>query len=302
MFNENKIKALIELLDDEDEIVWKSSLEELHKIDATQLEQLNNLLNDLQFTDIQYARVLSASKKIKFDYISNQLVDWKNNHTDNLVKALAIICNIKYDDITENSINLELEKLRLDAWLEFHYDLTAFEKVKIINYILFQLHGFKGDEINFLHPDNSFINKVIENKKGNPISLSIIYLLVAQRLKLPIFGVNLPNHFILTYLDLPEDENFVNYSFNEKELTENETIKEPLFYINAFNGGGVFGKEQLEIIIKQMQLPNNEKHKYACSNLDIIIRVLKNIYNSYLQFQPSDAEYIKTLIDKLTQD
>lgn len=65
---------------------------------------------------------------------------------------------------------------------------------------------------------NSFINTVIESRKGNPLSLSLLYSVIAESLDLPIYGVNLPNHFVLAYLDengaslfLPEKMNMVYY-------------------------------------------------------------------------------------------
>ncbi len=63
------------------------------------------------------------------------------------------------------------------------------------------------------------INQVLESKKGNPISLAAVYMLIAQKLKLPIFGVNLPNLFVLIY--------------KSEELN---------FYINVFNRGVIFSK------------------------------------------------------------
>lgn len=290
----SKIKALVSLLEDEDDIVWKSAFNELSKINFNQLDDLNEIFYELEIIEIK-DRFLNLTKKIRYNHIKNLLLDWKQNHQHNLLKAVTYTCLIKYEDITEELLNQQIEKLRLDAWLEFHYDLTSFEKVKIINYILFQLHGFKGNETDFLNPNNSFINKVIEEKSGNPISLSILYILVAQRLKLPIYGVNLPNHFILTYTD--NDIDTTKDSFNNiGEVSE--PIGKPLFYINAFNGGGVFNEEQLFHIINKMNLEIKNEYLMPCNNFQIILRVLKNISNAF-RFHKND-EYI--MMDELIED
>ena len=133
-----------------------------------------------------------------------------------------------------------------------------------------------------------------EEKTGNPISLSILYLLVAQRLKLPIYGVNLPNHFILTYTDIEGDsttDNFKNIG------NQSEPIGKPLFYINAFNGGGVFNHEQLFHIIKKMNLEPKSEYLLPCNNYQIILRVLKNISNAYRFHKNEDYKLMDELIE-----
>ncbi|MEZ4804538.1 MAG: transglutaminase-like domain-containing protein [Bacteroidia bacterium] len=197
--------------------------------------------------------------------------------------------------MTEESLMEQLETLRLDAWLEFHYDLTSFEKVKILNYILFQLHGFKGDEENYFHTDNGFINKVLENKKGNPISLSIVYMLVAQRLNVPVYGINLPKHFIMAYVEDEETELLDN--FNDKQVISQEAHGEVKFYINAYNGGGVFNEQHLLDIMKEMELEEKPEYMQPCTNTDIVLRVLMNLYNSFNHNGKPES----VMIDKIIQ-
>ena len=75
------------------------------------------------------------------------------------------------------------------------------EKVRVLNHIIFDVHGFSGNTANFHAPQNSYINNVLESKKGNPLSLSVLYAVIAQRLDVNIYGVNLPEHFILAYVE-----------------------------------------------------------------------------------------------------
>lgn len=291
-----KLTALVSLLDDEDELVWKTAYQELLNLNQIDMNSLFDAFNETNLTELQYQKLNSLKNEIHFKQILNQLIDWKNKDSIHLIKALTIICNIEYQEVTEISLNQEIEKLRLDAWLEFHYDLTSFEKVKIINYILFQLHGFKGDDTNFLKAENSFINKVLENKKGNPISLSIIYLLIAQKLNLPVFGVNLPKHFILTYLESDNEDNLQTFAPNQINYPNSNNA--PMFYINPFDGGSVFNAEQLNQVINNLKLENQASYYLPCTNYDIVLRVLKNIFNSYSFYNNPNADFIKEIIEK----
>lgn len=298
MLELQKIKALISLLDDPDPQIWETAMNELSNAPYQLSDTLNQLLSEGLESVEQQERLEACIEEIRFQYIGQQIIDWKNKGGQNLLEAIALICQLKYPDVTEADLQERLEALRLDAWLEFHYDLTSFEKVKILNYILFQLHGFRGDEDNFLHHDNSFINKVLDNKKGNPISLSIIYILVAQRLNVPVYGINLPRHFIMAYVEDEETDTIEN--FNDKQEISEDASGEIKFYINAYNGGGVFNHSQLRGIIKEMSLEEKPEYMTPCSNSDIVLRVLMNLYNSYLSQEKSEAESFDKLIKKFS--
>jgi len=110
-------------------------------------------------------------------------------------------------------------------------------------------------------------------KKGNPISLSLLYSVIAQRLGIPIYGVNLPKNFILAYAD--EVANLKTY-----EGDENEQI---LFYINPFNRGAVFGRREIDYYIKQQKLEPQKAFYIPCSNAEIIQRMILNLIFSYEQ-------------------
>jgi regulator of sirC expression with transglutaminase-like and TPR domain len=292
----SKIKALISLLDDPEQEIWETAVQELSHTPFSQVGELNLYLDELTETAEQRNRLESCINSITYEHSGRLLKKWKNDGGNNLLEAIALICQLKYPDVTETSLNERLEALRLDAWLEFHYDLTSFEKVKILNYILFQLHGFRGDDENYLHYDNSFLNKVLDNKKGNPISLSIIYMLVAQRLNVPVYGINLPHHFIMAYVENEETDSLAN--FGDKQVISSRAEGEIKFYINAYNGGGVFNLDQLRSILNDMELEEKPEFIYPCTNSDIILRVLMNLHNSFSAQGRKETDLLDKVIEE----
>lgn len=298
MLESGKIKALISLLDDPDQTIWELASDELANIDYNQIDLLNHFLESEVESSEQAERLQHCIDRVRYEHIGKQLAQWKQEASTSLLTAMALICQMQYPEVNEEQLNERLETLRLDAWLEFHYDLTSFEKVRILNYILFQLHGFRGDEDNFLHHDNSFLNKVLENKKGNPISLSIVYMLVAQRLNVPVYGINLPKHFIMAYVENEETSNLEK--FNDKQEIGDNANGEIKFYINAYNGGGVFNIDQLRGIMREMQLEEKPEYINPCSNADIVLRVLMNLYNSFKHQDRQEAELINRIIHRFT--
>ncbi|MET0570868.1 MAG: transglutaminase family protein, partial [Pedobacter agri] len=103
-------------------------------------------------------------------------------------------------------------------------------------------------------------------KKGNQISLAIIYSTLAQKLDLPIYGINLPQHFILGFID---------------ESKQEGTEYGVLFYINAFNRGNIFGKHDVDQFLRQLNLESLPEYYRPCSNTDIIRRVIRNLISAY---------------------
>jgi regulator of sirC expression with transglutaminase-like and TPR domain len=75
------------------------------------------------------------------------------------------------------------------------------EALDAFNRYMFGELQFTGNSIDYYIPDNSFLNKVLETKVGIPITLSVIYIEVAQRLGLPVWGIGMPGHFIVGYGD-----------------------------------------------------------------------------------------------------
>jgi regulator of sirC expression with transglutaminase-like and TPR domain len=71
------------------------------------------------------------------------------------------------------------------------------EKCRMINRVLFHEWGFRGDPEHVTDPRNSLIDQVLARRKGLPIALSTVYLLVAGRLGLDLYPVGLPGLFLV---------------------------------------------------------------------------------------------------------
>jgi regulator of sirC expression with transglutaminase-like and TPR domain len=104
-------------------------------------------------------------------------------------------------------------------------------------------------------------------QSGNHLSLSVLYLIITQKLGLPVFGVNLPRHFILAYMD----------DTRATRQAKNYTQKEVLFYINPFDKGAIFRKSEIELFIQQQNIKPQENFFLPCNNLTVIRRLLAEI-------------------------
>ncbi len=269
--NDNEIASLLKLLDDTDEEVFQHVSGKLmsygfNVIPALEMEW------EQSFNAVLQQRIENLIHKIQFNSVKKELEIWYKNGGIDLLHGILIVNKYQYPELDDQKIINQIENIKRDAWLQLNYDMSALEKVKTLNHVFYNVYGFSGNVTNHHDPQNSYLNLVLESKKGNQITLAIIYSIVAQKLDIPIVGVNLPQHFILAYQDEAEYK-----QYTEKNL-ECGGI---LFYINAFNKGFIFRKNDIDSFLKQLNLKPQASFYEACSNVDIIKRVLRNLISSY---------------------
>lgn len=278
MLNENEIRSMVSLLDDPDNRVSQHIEEQLLQLGPPVIPLLESLWPEME-TALQQDKLVQLIKRISSDAILNELKRWKESENQDLLEGVLIINKLQNPNLDRQLIDNQLDKIKLDAWLELNYDLTSFEKIKILNHVFFDVHQFKGDTDNYHNSKNSFISSVLEKKSGNPISLAIIYSIVAQRLNIPVYGVNLPQHFILGYIKDLEWQPLKR--FNDESILKDEQGAEIMFYINPFNEGLIFSRENIYKFLKQLKIEPRDDYFKACSNLSIVQRILRNLETSY---------------------
>ena len=285
----DKIKALISLLDDPDSEVINIVSDSLMKQGLNAIPELEKAWENT-FDGVLQSRLGNVIQNIQLDYTRNNLEKWIKTGAEYILEGAFYMAQYQFPYINMEDLDREIENMRKDIWLEINNNLTALEKVKIMNYIIFDIYKYSKNITDIFSPQNSFINQVIETRKGNSISLSIIYLSVAHRLDLPICGVNLPDNFILAYKD--------EYSPNDP----NDGNDEILFYINPFNNGAVLGKSEIEYFISHHMLQREETYFTPCSNDEIIIQLADTLVISYERLGFSEkAEKYKLLLETLKQ-
>jgi regulator of sirC expression with transglutaminase-like and TPR domain len=277
--NETELKSLIALLDDNDSEVFEHIQSKLLSLGTQIIPFLEAEWGDINDLEHQ-SRVENIIHQLHFNELYILFENWFKSVDQDLLEGVYLIARYRFPELEKQSILSVIEKLRLDVWLEMNYELSPYEKIRILNYILYQVHGFKGNVDNYHDPSNSFLNQVLESKRGNPILLAVVYMLIAQKLNIPVYGVNLPQHFVLAYTEEVSRSN-IEMRFNDIEELFNTNKGKVLFYINAFNGGAIFTKSNLQQFLTQINIESRQDFLVPCSNLDIVKRILRNLSSAY---------------------
>lgn len=271
---ESELKALVSLLDDEDNQVISHVEEKIISLGEEVIPYLESAWESSMDPAIQ-VRIEDLIHTLQYEQLKSRLAAWNAIDEPDLLEGMWLIATYQYPDLELSRLRQELEQLYYEAWLEYKADAHPFDQVKILNGVIYSKLRFGANTKNFHSPGNSMINVVLQTRKGNPISLCVIYMLIAQRLKMPVYGVNLPNLFILTYKD--------------------ESHKQ--FYINAFNKGLIFSKEDIDNYIGELRLTPQDEYYQPCSTREIIKRSLRNLINAFDKIgDHAKSEEVKVLL------
>ena len=265
MITPNEVKSLIRLLDDPDQEIFGHVHDKLLSLGSEAVEYLESAFGEA-FDPIQQERIANLVHEIQFGILKNDLRLWLHGGAFDLLQGILVINRYQYPDLDEQKVINQIEAIKRDIWIQMMNESSPPEQVKLINHVFYNIYGFSGNTTNHHDPQNSYISQVLETKKGNQPSLAIIYSIIAQKLDIPIYVVNLPQHFILAYMDESQESNFEGGV---------------LFYINAFNKGFIFGRRDVDMFLKQLNLKSEKQFYEPCSNTEIIKRVLRNLISSY---------------------
>jgi regulator of sirC expression with transglutaminase-like and TPR domain len=168
-------------------------------------------------------------------------------------------------------INVEGYRALLDSYgndlRERLEDISKPEEILgAVNHYLFEEVGFTGNEEQYYDPDNSYLNRVLDRRVGNPISLCLLYLLIAARLRLPVTGIGLPGHFIC------------RYQSSSAEM-----------YIDAFNEGKILTKADCVQYLLQGNYSVREDYLAPVSPRRLLLRICGNLHQIYLHLEQSEA-------------
>ena len=259
-----ELEALINLLEDPDSQVFDSVVNRLIELGDEVVPPLEQRWEVTLKPELQ-ERIENVIKKIQFNTLKHQMGHWRQTGGKNLLYGAYLVAKFQYPDLEYDPLDALLEKIRRDIWLELNNELTALEKVRVINYFLYDIHKFDKSLKKAHTPQLYLINHVLDTFKGSPVLLGLIYAELARRLNLPIFGVNLPRNFVLCYYD-------------EEYRDDPNKI---LFYINPSDKGSALGVKELKLFLNQLKIEPLDFYFTPCTNANIIERLVVNLQYAY---------------------
>jgi regulator of sirC expression with transglutaminase-like and TPR domain len=118
-----------------------------------------------------------------------------------LARGALLIAKEEYPALDVDHYLERIAALAREAEPIVHGGSDTVERIQLLSHFLFEQKGFQGNRDEYSDPRNSFLNDVLERRKGIPITLSVIYLEVGRRLGLNLYGISFPTHFLVKAVD-----------------------------------------------------------------------------------------------------
>jgi regulator of sirC expression with transglutaminase-like and TPR domain len=273
--SDTEIRSLVSLLDEKDpgnlDLVQRQILD----LGAPAIPYLDELRGRSE-PDLT-ARVDELARQLHFRGLQEAFRELAASPTPDLEQGVWLVARFGYPDADPAVYGGWLDSLADQVRRELPPDAPPAQALQQLNSRLFDAMGFCGNEKRYYDPDNSYLNRVIENRRGIPVSLSVLYLLVARRLGLPVYGVATPGHFLLGLRLGPKTS-----------------------YLDAYNRGRVMTLAEVQQMLARSGYEFRPEFVAPASSRDILARMMRNLVSIYQKAAQADrAEEISSLVDIL---
>jgi len=255
----NEIDAIVSLLLDADDRTDSRIAEQLlERPPASRAAVLERAAASGVGVSTRLARVLRLNRRELLATHFAHLPRDEDGDVD-LESAVLLLARIGMEDFDEAGVRRQLDSWADDVHMAASIEAGPRAELEGLRTVLFDRLGFHGEHEDYYAPENSFLPYVIEARKGLPITLSVVLLVVARRLDLPVEGVGMPGHFIVAY-HLPEGP----------------------VYLDPFESGEILTTEECYQRVQEMGHPTRNALAVARPNA-IIVRMLRNLAHAYLR-------------------
>ena len=250
--DKKNLDALLLLLNDPDKDTFDAVAGSL-TLDADIIPVLENLWRQAE-DETTISRLDQLIHQARFNQLEKGLMEWLEKKGE-LLEGAWLVATYQYPDLKFSEIDDVIDGIAKDVWLELHDDMLPEEQIAAINHVLYGKYNMRGDTQAILSINNILINNILRIRKGNHLGLAILYISVAQKLNIPVYGVPMLRSFALAYLnDAPLGENVV-------------------FYIDPFNEGKIFDEADAKSFLEEQQVVFDREYILPCSH-EITIQML----------------------------
>ncbi|MBD3301204.1 MAG: hypothetical protein GF346_02000 [Candidatus Eisenbacteria bacterium] len=260
--SETEYRALVSLLADDDVKVLHTVWEHLLEVGPPALVYLREASEDPDPKTRIRARHIMSRIVLEDLELQFQSLAAREDDSFSLEDGVLTIARIEYPELDRDEFRSRLDRHAKALRERFRGKRRPEDIVHAMNRYLFQELKFTGNSSDYYNPDNSYLNRVLEKRTGIPISLCALYLLLAERLGLPVRGIGLPGHFLVKY-EVPGVEIYIDPYNGGKLLTRRDCVQ-------YLTGAGYYLKEE---------------YIAPSTSRDIVIRMLRNLVLIYSKQQ-----------------
>ncbi|MGC8750227.1 transglutaminase family protein [Hydrotalea sp.] len=284
-----EINALFSLIDDPDDEVYQTIAEKIVSFGKGIIPNLENLWENTPNAEVQ-EKIEMLIHRLHYNDLTNDFIEWNKNPFHDLLLGALLVAKFQYPDLHTTPVLQDIEKIRRNVWLELNSYLTPLEQANVLSSIIYNYYNLKGIEISYNHPDDFFLHKVIESKKGNTITNSIIYQVLCTQLEINAKIINIPRQMVIAFFHSDYDVN--SYKGHPQEKIH--------FYVDSLTGQA-YSHADIENYFKKISVPPVASYFKPMSNQQIIQVLLQEVAKCFTlpsnQYKQAELLALCNLLD-----
>lgn len=268
---ENKeISALLQLIDDPDQEVFNTVAAKILDYGAHIIPNLESLWEETPDEGIQ-ERIEMLIHGVHYRDIQADLLRWSKEKDPDILRGALLVARYRYPGLPSENVLYEIDKIKRNIWLELNNYLTPLEEINVMNSMLYSYFGLKGAEISYGRPNQFYLNHVVETRKGNAISIGIIYQTLCKQLDVPVSAVNIPRQFILGFFTRPPA------AASGTTDPQQESVQ---FFIDPLQGQ-IYTLKDVETYLRRLNIPPEDTFFKPLDNREVIRLLLRELSKCY---------------------
>lgn len=264
MSQKSEIESLVFLLDDPDPTVQGAVKKRLFELGERAVPLLDQQKSEIR-SEQDRALIDEIIRTITYSSVEEDFIDAVDGGLSNmkqLEEAVFILSRFETPTLRVLEYKRKLDQLADAIYPKIRYEPDENKQMHLLlNYVFDEL-GFSGATANYYDPENAYLDRVIDRRRGLPISLAFVVLFLARRLELPFRGINMPIHFMLMF----------------------KGKKEGIF-IDPFDHGKTVSYNQCHYFLKQNGIEPKSAHFSEVQPMQMLVRCIKNLVNSYQRME-----------------
>ena len=271
--DDNALRSLVTLLDEEDPASLALVRREIMGIGASIIPFLDE--KRAAATPEMAIRLDSVAGELRFQDLRRDFVSLAVTRLPDLEQGALLISRFGFPGIDTGMYAAWLDKVAAQIAADTPPDAGIAESVRRMTVYLFQNLGFAGNETRYYDPDNSYLSRVIDTRRGIPVTLTVLTLLLARRLRLPVYGVGTPGHFLAGFRDGGEAQ-----------------------FVDCFHGGKLMSLPEVKRMLVRNGYDWRPELGKPVGSRDILARMLRNLISIYQKTGSTErAERLSTLVE-----
>lgn len=271
--DESALRSLVALLEEEDPSSLALVRRQILGVGAAILPYIEELRPAA--SPEMAIRLDTVTSELRFQDLRRDFVRLSLARLPDLEEGALLISRFGFADVDRAVYSAWLDKVAAAVAADMPADAGIGESVRRLSHHLFQTLGFGGNEARYYDADNSYLSRVIDTRRGIPVTLTVLMLLLAKRLRLPVYGVGTPGHFLAGFKDGGTS-----------------------LFVDCFRGGQLMSLPEVKRMLVRNGYDWRPELGKPVGSRDILARMLRNLISIYQKTGAVDrSERLSTLVE-----